>query len=60
MLPALDLAAEAGLPAYLETTNPNNVELYTKLGWDIARTLRVDSLAVWVMNWMGKQETASF
>jgi GNAT superfamily N-acetyltransferase len=58
MLPALELAAEAGLPAYLETTNPDNVGLYMKVGWEITTSLHVDSLAVWVMKWLGKQDAS--
>jgi hypothetical protein len=60
MVPALDLAAEAELPAFLETTNPDNVEFYKKIGWEISASLRVDSLAIWVMSWLGRQDAAAF
>ena len=59
MEPALDLAAEAGMPAYLETTNPNNVNFYRRAGWATSATLQVDSLKIWVMNWLGKQGAQS-
>jgi GNAT superfamily N-acetyltransferase len=59
MTPALDLAAEAGIAAYLETTNPKNIDLYRAAGWEIAATLRLDSLAIWVMNWVAKQPQGS-
>ena len=42
-------AAATGLPAYLETTNPNNVALYRKAGWEIVDMLAVQSLTVWIM-----------
>ena len=59
MVPALELAVEARVPAYLETTNPNNIGLYRKAGWEISETITVDSLDIWVMNWLGKQVAAS-
>jgi ribosomal protein S18 acetylase RimI-like enzyme len=59
MAPALELAAEAGLPAYLETTNPQNIGLYRRAGWEIRESITVDSLAIWVMNWLGTQDAAS-
>jgi ribosomal protein S18 acetylase RimI-like enzyme len=48
-------AARDGLPAYLETTNPRNVELYRRAGWQIAARTQVPArigrpgLDVWVM-----------
>jgi GNAT superfamily N-acetyltransferase len=59
IVPALELAVEAGVPAYLETTNPNNIDFYQRAGWKTATSLRVDSLDIWVMRWLGKQDTAS-
>jgi hypothetical protein len=59
IVPALELAVEAGLPAYLETTNPNNIDFYQRAGWETATSLRVDSLDIWVMRWLGKHGTAS-
>jgi GNAT superfamily N-acetyltransferase len=59
MEPALDLAAEAGMPAYLETTNSNNLDFYRRAGWATSATLQVDSLAIWVMNWLGRQDAQS-
>jgi GNAT superfamily N-acetyltransferase len=49
MAAGLAAATGAGLPAYLETTNPVNVELYRRAGWDVVESLTVDTLPVWVM-----------
>jgi GNAT superfamily N-acetyltransferase len=35
MAAGLDRAATAGLPAYLETANPRNVDLYRNVGWEV-------------------------
>lgn len=43
----------AGLPAYLETTNPRNVDIYRSVGWDVASTTRVQDLDIWVMRHPG-------
>jgi hypothetical protein len=32
----------------LETSNPGNVELYRRAGWDVVRTLS-EPLPIWVM-----------
>lgn len=47
-------AAEDGLPAYLETSNPDNLRLYRAAGFEVVDTLTVDTLTVdtlpvWVM-----------
>jgi hypothetical protein len=47
------------LPAFLETTNPNNIGLYRKAGWEIRESITVDSLAIWVMSWLGLQDASS-
>lgn len=49
MAVGLDRAAAAGLPAYLETTNKDNVPLYQRSGWQVTETVEVDGLPVWVM-----------
>jgi GNAT superfamily N-acetyltransferase len=49
MAAGLAAASGAGLPAYLETTNPANVALYRRAGWDVVESLAVDTLPVWVM-----------
>lgn len=49
MTAGLDRAAEAGLPAYLETTNERNVELYRRAGWRLTESAAVDDLPIWVM-----------
>ena len=49
MTAGLDRAAAAGQPAYLETTNENNVALYQRAGWQVTETLAVDDLPIWVM-----------
>jgi DNA-binding transcriptional MerR regulator/ribosomal protein S18 acetylase RimI-like enzyme len=43
--------AEAdGLPAYLETSNPRNVEIYRSAGFEVVEHLMVDDLPVWIMS----------
>lgn len=42
-------AAATGLPAYLETTNPDNVDLYRRAGWQLTQTVTMETLTVWVM-----------
>ena len=49
MTGGLQLAAETGLPAHLETTNERNVELYRRAGWRITESAAVDDLPIWVM-----------
>jgi GNAT superfamily N-acetyltransferase len=49
MTAGLDRAAEVGLPAYLETTNERNVELYQRAGWRLTESAAVDDLPIWVM-----------
>lgn len=49
MTAGLDHAVEAGLPAYLETTNERNVELYQRAGWRLTGSAAVDDLPIWVM-----------
>jgi GNAT superfamily N-acetyltransferase len=49
MAAGLAVAARDGVPAYLETTNPNNVELYRRAGWEVAARAGVPGLDVWVM-----------
>ncbi|MEO0492700.1 MAG: GNAT family N-acetyltransferase [Actinomycetota bacterium] len=47
---ALDAAAAAGLPAVLETTNPDNVAMYERSGWRTTAELPdVIGLAVWIL-----------
>jgi hypothetical protein len=38
-----------GLPAYLETINPDNVDLYHRAGWEVTASMTIDALSVWVM-----------
>ncbi|MDG6101622.1 GNAT family N-acetyltransferase [Dactylosporangium aurantiacum] len=50
MVPALERAAADGLPALLETSNPGNVEVYRRVGFDVIEHLTVgDELPVWIM-----------
>ncbi|GAA2336492.1 GNAT family N-acetyltransferase [Dactylosporangium salmoneum] len=49
MRAGLERAAADGLPAYLETSNPRNVEVYRSAGFEVAEHLMVDDLAVWIM-----------
>jgi ribosomal protein S18 acetylase RimI-like enzyme len=50
MAAGIERAAAAGLPAYLETANAGNVELYRRAGWEIVRSLTARTLKVWVMS----------
>lgn len=43
-------AAAAGLPAILETSNPENVEVYRRAGWEVTDTF-VEPLPTWVMRY---------
>jgi GNAT superfamily N-acetyltransferase len=42
-------AAEAGLPAYLETTTPTNVGIYERSGWRVVAATAADTLPIWVL-----------
>ena len=43
-------AAAAGVPAVLETTNPDNVAMYERSGWRITTELQdVIGLTVWIL-----------
>lgn len=48
MAAGLRRAAEDGLPAYLETSNPANVGIYERAGWTVAATT-TEPLPIWVM-----------
>ena len=41
-------AADEGVPAVLETSNPANVELYRHAGWTVLRRV-TEPLPIWVM-----------
>lgn len=48
--PGLEQAHRDGVPAVLETTNPDNVRVYESAGWEVTATLDpVPGLTVWVM-----------
>jgi aldehyde dehydrogenase (NAD+) len=53
MAAGLASARADGLPAYLETTNPGNVELYRRSGWQVTAERSVGELMVWVMRHPG-------
>ncbi|HET8683276.1 MAG TPA: GNAT family N-acetyltransferase [Micromonosporaceae bacterium] len=42
-------AAADGLPAVLETSNPANVEVYRRAGWEVVRVATAEPLTIWVM-----------
>jgi ribosomal protein S18 acetylase RimI-like enzyme len=42
-------AADDGLPAVLETSNPGNVDVYRRAGFEVVRELTAGPLSVWVM-----------
>ncbi|TDC83207.1 N-acetyltransferase [Micromonospora sp. KC606] len=44
----LDRAAADGLPAILETSNPDNVEVYRRAGWEMVHAF-TEPLPTWVM-----------
>ncbi|MFJ6168758.1 GNAT family N-acetyltransferase [Micromonospora orduensis] len=48
MRAGLDRAAAEGLPAVLETSNPNNVELYRRAGWEVLGTM-AEPVPTWIM-----------
>lgn len=48
MRAGLARAAAEGLPAFLETTNEQNVALYQRAGWMVARELE-QPMRIWVM-----------
>ena len=48
MRAGLDAAAADGLPAFLETSNPVNVGIYERAGWQVAGTFDVP-VPTWIM-----------
>jgi ribosomal protein S18 acetylase RimI-like enzyme len=54
MAAGLERAAADGLPAYLETSNPRNVDIYRSAGFEVAEHLMVDELPVWIMTTGGR------
>lgn len=46
-------ASQDGLPAYLETTNPGNVELYRRSGWEVTHAIDFGPVPIWVMRHAG-------
>lgn len=50
MAAGLDRATTADLPAYLETSNPRNVELYRRAGWEVVQSVTAETLDVWIMS----------
>jgi GNAT superfamily N-acetyltransferase len=50
---AAGLARAGDLPAYLETSNPVNVEIYRRAGWAVESEHKVDDLPVWIMRYQG-------
>ncbi|HEX8630050.1 MAG TPA: GNAT family N-acetyltransferase [Catenuloplanes sp.] len=49
MAAGLRRASAEGLPAVLETSNPANVEVYRRAGWQVERVVTVDPLTIWIM-----------
>lgn len=49
MAAGVQRAASAGLPAFLETANPRNIEVYRRAGWEVVRSVTVQGLSVWIM-----------
>ncbi len=48
MSAGLRRAAADGLPAFLETSNPANVEFYRRAGWEVVQTL-TEPVPIWIM-----------
>ncbi|MBM7490098.1 GNAT superfamily N-acetyltransferase [Micromonospora luteifusca] len=48
MRAGLDRVAEEGLPAILETSNPGNVELYRRAGWEVVGSMS-EPVPTWIM-----------
>jgi ribosomal protein S18 acetylase RimI-like enzyme len=48
MSAGLRRAAADGLPAVLETSNPANVEMYRRAGWEVMRAV-TEPLPIWIM-----------
>lgn len=42
-------AAADGLPAILETSNPGNVAVYRRAGWEVTQTVTAEPLTIWIM-----------
>lgn len=49
MAAGLRRADAEGLPAILETSNPANVEVYRRAGWQVERVVTADPLTIWIM-----------
>ena len=49
MAAGLERAQQDGLPAYLETVTRTNLAIYAASGWQVAGTIAVAGLDVWVM-----------
>jgi ribosomal protein S18 acetylase RimI-like enzyme len=49
MTAGLRRAAADGLPAMLETSNPANVEVYRRAGWDVVLAVPAEPLTIWIM-----------
>ena len=58
MRAGLDRAAADGLPAVLETSNPANVELYRRAGWEIVRYV-AEPLPTWIMQQPGAAQSGT-
>ncbi|MEV6342891.1 GNAT family N-acetyltransferase [Actinoplanes sp. NPDC051851] len=50
MAEGLARAAAEGVPAVLETSNPGNVEVYRRAGWEVVATVEHGPLTIWVMS----------
>jgi ribosomal protein S18 acetylase RimI-like enzyme len=49
MAAGLRRAAADGLPAVLETSNPANVEVYRRAGWEVVLFVAAGPLTIWIM-----------
>jgi GNAT superfamily N-acetyltransferase len=49
MKAGLRRAAADGVPAILETSNPGNVEVYRRAGWEVVVSVTAKPLNIWIM-----------
>ncbi len=54
MAAGLRRAAADDLPAYLETTNPYNVDVYRRAGWEVTTSMGFETINVWIMSYAGR------
>jgi len=56
MQPGLDRSKETGFPAFLETTNDDNVAMYERSGWKTSTVTEFEDLAITVLRYTGEAD----